>query len=388
MEDKSSTSYDVITVDTSVFDSNGLKLESGILSQLKQFKNSEVKFILSDIVAKEIKAHLFDVTQKAYKSLESSIRKSKDHLVSKSYDFTQIEYLLKKNKDTKSIAEERFNEFIQATGCEIIDSNENVTLSELTNKYFENEAPFAVSGKKKNEFPDAIALLAIQNWSLKNGFKTIAISEDNDWASFCNSSEVIDCNEKLTDGLALFHIDANSAETFVDEADERTHRFISRLRSGIINNSIRDFNDGVEKAIEEGINYYDVDADASSDLRFEIESASLSFSYFKYVPNEDGIIDFKVIDASKDYLVISTTVEINFDVDAEVSFSTYDSIDREDIYLGSSTVSKSDSCITEILISLSGNIRGDINNLSIDEVEIIDRPNWIDLDYVEPDWDR
>ena len=39
--------YDAILVDTSIFDGNGLRLESGLLGKLKQFSESSVNFLIA-----------------------------------------------------------------------------------------------------------------------------------------------------------------------------------------------------------------------------------------------------------------------------------------------------------------------------------------------------
>ncbi|MEA5471120.1 PIN domain-containing protein, partial [Spirulina sp. 06S082] len=47
-----------ITLDTTIFDSCDYSFESSILKLLKQFRNSPIQFVLSDIIVKEIKSHL------------------------------------------------------------------------------------------------------------------------------------------------------------------------------------------------------------------------------------------------------------------------------------------------------------------------------------------
>lgn len=46
----SAVQYDAITLDTNVFDRNGLVLESGLLAQMTQFSGGSAQFIMSEIV--------------------------------------------------------------------------------------------------------------------------------------------------------------------------------------------------------------------------------------------------------------------------------------------------------------------------------------------------
>ncbi|MCU7803188.1 MAG: DUF4935 domain-containing protein [Candidatus Thiodiazotropha sp. (ex Lucinoma borealis)] len=50
--------YGAVLVDTSIFDGNGLRLEKGLIEILAQFKKSPIKFILPDVIKKEVQSHL------------------------------------------------------------------------------------------------------------------------------------------------------------------------------------------------------------------------------------------------------------------------------------------------------------------------------------------
>ncbi|WP_454056748.1 hypothetical protein [Cupriavidus sp. Marseille-Q8015] len=44
-----------LTIDTSIFEKNGLALESGLLAQLEQFRESEFELVIANTVANEVK---------------------------------------------------------------------------------------------------------------------------------------------------------------------------------------------------------------------------------------------------------------------------------------------------------------------------------------------
>ena len=68
--------YDAITVDTNIFDEQQLNLEGGLLKQLYQFKDGSPKFVLSEIVVREVGRHLQDRAQKTNTALSSAIARS------------------------------------------------------------------------------------------------------------------------------------------------------------------------------------------------------------------------------------------------------------------------------------------------------------------------
>jgi hypothetical protein len=64
-----------ITLDTTCFNENGLRLESGLLKRLEQFAAAPIGFVLSDVVFKETLAHL---TRKAG-SAQDQLAKAVDY---------------------------------------------------------------------------------------------------------------------------------------------------------------------------------------------------------------------------------------------------------------------------------------------------------------------
>ena len=50
--------YGAITIDTTIFDQKGLRLESGILKTLEQFNGMPSRLVLSEIVIREVHSHL------------------------------------------------------------------------------------------------------------------------------------------------------------------------------------------------------------------------------------------------------------------------------------------------------------------------------------------
>lgn len=82
---------------------------------------------------------------------------------------------------TDEISAKRINRFIEKTGALELECGEFISVSSLLQKYFHNEPPFAETGKKKNEFPDAIVLMATEEWAKINDVKVLAVSKDNDW---------------------------------------------------------------------------------------------------------------------------------------------------------------------------------------------------------------
>ncbi|MBF4349643.1 hypothetical protein EAY19_26745, partial [Vibrio anguillarum] len=76
----STTDYGAISIDTSIFDGNGLRIESGLFKKLEQFKPSEVQVVLSDIVYQEVESHLKKKISDTRSALEKSLKNTVVHL--------------------------------------------------------------------------------------------------------------------------------------------------------------------------------------------------------------------------------------------------------------------------------------------------------------------
>lgn len=75
--DMSGKEYTAITLDTSIFDGNGLKLEQGVLGKMRQFKTIPICFVLTDVTVSELTRHLEEKMKASKFSLEKALEDSK-----------------------------------------------------------------------------------------------------------------------------------------------------------------------------------------------------------------------------------------------------------------------------------------------------------------------
>ena len=159
---------DAITVDTNVFRINGWRLEGGLLAQLAQFREGSVQFIMSEVVIREIHKYLKIEARKAGDAIEKARRVSRKTGLMSPKEWEQLDKLVKTAKLVDEAAKDRLGTFIGKTGMTVIPAT-HADMGELVRRYFGPLAPFENSGKKKNEFPDAIALLSMEKWAEQEG---------------------------------------------------------------------------------------------------------------------------------------------------------------------------------------------------------------------------
>lgn len=261
--------FGAITLDTSIFDSQGLRLESGLLKQLEQFQDSSTKLIISEIVKEEILSHLIKKAQESKTSIGKSLRQIKEHWIVEEQKIENIKEIILINHRAEEIAGKRFNKFLKSTSLEIIKAEDNISVSELIKKYFHANPPFAESGKKKNEFPGAIALMSLETWAINHKTKIIVISSDHDWNNFCENSEYLVAINDLGQALGLFQL--QNTDDICDYLSERYEQ-----------DGLENLQDHILSSLNHHINNINFSLSPASDFLYEEELEGVTINEFKF----------------------------------------------------------------------------------------------------------
>lgn len=179
--------YDAFTIDTNAIIHGGMNFEAGLLAQLDQFKDGPIQFVVSEIVVRETLKHLSANTKKARDSARSALDcASQLGLLAPDTAKAAIDALA----DSRTIARSKVASFLESTGAETVPAN-LCAIDALLKSYFDPAPPFEATGDKKNEFPDALALLSLEAWAKVAGKTVLAASSDKGWQSFAEKSEHI-----------------------------------------------------------------------------------------------------------------------------------------------------------------------------------------------------
>jgi hypothetical protein len=364
--------YDVLLLDTSTFDANGLRLEKGLLSKLSQFKKSPVQILFPDVIRGEVKAHLSKKIKESRSALEKAINDASDHIFLNDKNHSQAKALIADSVDVEKLAEKRIAMFIDAVGATNFECGKNLEITDLLGKYFSNAAPFSESGKKKNEFPDAITLLSVENWAESQGKSVLAISQDGDWRAYCEKSKRITFSDDLSDVLTSY----NRANT--------VYAIIAELENSIEAHSADDFINAIESRLESILEDFTPDQDAESAFYWEPEGCSGQFKSFTL--NSEKI---RLIEKSDDYIVLELDAAITVDVEGEFSLSVHDSIDGDYVTIDSCSVNVEETFDSKLLVTINGDFSGEVDNveiedLEVEDVEIVSTPSTIHFGTLEP----
>lgn len=365
--------YSALTIDTSIFIQNGLKLNKGLLAQLHQFKDNPINLILSDIVYRELKSHLDRKEKETKSKIESALNDASDYLNCCIDDMEKIKSLIKLNYEAESISKLILEEFIRKCGIELVKGEEYCEIKSLIDMYFQNLAPFKESGNKKNEFPDAIALLSLQYWVEKNNKNLLAVSADNDWKNFALGKGNIEVIDDLAKAMDILN----------KQTDEALDSIIYEIELDLTKSQNSRIFESMYSAIENSINISEISAVSSFEYYINDEQLSLKNIYILTEENEKRLKVY-IIDYDSDKITISITCEVMCEVEVAFNFSVWDSIDKEYVSVGGTRKIVEISYETDVLVNLYGNFLDGLQNMDIDEIEVTHDSVFVDIGEISP----
>jgi len=370
--------FGAITLDTSIFDAQGLKLESGLLKKLEQFQDSSTRLILSEIVKEETLSHLMEKSRDAQKEIEKSLKQAKEHWRVEDQDIEEIREIVFGGREAQEVVFERFNQFAELTSLEIVEAQNHVMVGDLIQKYFKARPPFSETGKKKNEFPDAIALMSLETWANKNQTKIIVVTSDNDWKSFCKGSERLIAIDDFAGALGLFQR---------QNADDICKYLSEKYEKGELEN----VKEAISNALEYQLSNLAIYPTVRSSYMYEQDSTKVILNGFEFKLFESPNLIFRPVNFDDDSLVVESKLSIDVNIECSFSFFIYDSIDKDEVRFGSGSANIQTNLDVDILISFLGSFVGSLDEIGaeieVDDVEIeVKKLDAVDFGEIEPDW--
>ncbi|MBN3783254.1 DUF4935 domain-containing protein [Burkholderia sp. Ac-20345] len=361
-----------IALDTSVFVSNQYDLEAGLLARVAQFADSTVDVLLPDVVAAEIEKHLRADAAEAQTKFKRAMRMmGRAGLIGDADARAGIFEQALESAAADDVAHGRLARWIDRTGALVLHAGQFVQLDEVMMRFFDGKPPFSSSGPKKHEFPDAVALLALEKWSEKTGQKVLVVSKDNDWQRFCAQSSRLVVTVDLRAALSAFQPQASRyvalqlAQSVVDD------RF--GLRAALLD-ALKKQGDRL-KFTAEGESQFEVEFDVAEAEFTDVElpDESSAAETFASVDQDRGVPDVVV------RVIATATVQLTSHFD----FRKWDNEDGNYMPMGHASVESKQEFQFGALVTIAG---ADRTHMKIGRVEILTDWIWVKLGEIEPDW--
>lgn len=361
-----------IALDTSVFDANRLLLEAGLLRRLEQFDASDVEVLIPDVVTREVTAHLTREADKALSILQRAIRLAASARLMQNGAQAQLEAIGMQTCESGDVSKARFDAWLERTRAHVLDTAARVDLRTVMDRYFAAQPPFAATGDKKHEFPDAVALLALEHWAQERATKVLVVSTDQDWQRFCAASRRLTCVADLRDALGGFQT----------ETARFAARRLAELSAG---NDKLGLSAALVDALTNQGHKIRFDVQAASSYEFDEDVVEPEFDDVELPDEQKAIAEFEAVDYGDGEVVVNVRATALATVTSHFEFSKWDSIDRESMSMGTGSFTTDERIEFEALVTLSGAIP---DRMSITSIEILPGSHHIELNEIAPDWMR
>ncbi|WP_336966798.1 PIN domain-containing protein [Sphingobium aquiterrae] len=364
--------YDAFTIDTNLAIEGGLNLEGGLLGQLTQFKDGQIDLILSEIVVREVRKHLNLQVKKVRDTLVSLAARAEEVQLTEGDAAAELKAKVEALGDPRDVAGARLKKYFEDTGATTIPVK-LASIDALVRGYFSASPPFDATGAKKSEFPDAIALLAIEAWATKSGKKVLAVSKDKGWADFAANCDVIDVEPDFAKALQI-------VQEHAEEASARVGAILEAVEAG----GLPEIAAAIEEGLRRGLPGWPIHGEGGGAFYLELDSAELEFESYTLIKDGDGY-DITIVRMGSNQVVARIGAEMKATARADFSLSVWDSIDKEYVGMGGQSAETTIEFDGAFLLTIGGDLAGDPADLEAEEVEIVEAIDEVDFGEIEFD---
>lgn len=146
---KNPIKYGAISIDNCIFESSKYRFNNGVLGQLSQFKNNDIKLLQTEIVHNEAIKHISENLNKSYISINKALREIKLNSCLTNEGENEINKILSNETPAHEKAIEIINLFYDKTGTLLIKANNLVKVEDVMNLYFSNKPRLKKSRQEK-----------------------------------------------------------------------------------------------------------------------------------------------------------------------------------------------------------------------------------------------
>lgn len=365
------------SIDTNLIQAAGYNFTQGALHQLPKQLPESIGLQLPEIVVSEIVKHRMESVHRTHKQLQSAsdeLRRLTTIDVSGVRD--SINQLNAVKTATQLFTQQVHDYAAQCRGA-VLPTTGTDAVKDLFADYFAQQPPFGLSEKKKSEFPDAMCLWQLEQYARDNETIGIVASDDKGWKQYAAESERLYCAGSIDELTALF-------------AATNEHAKAIRLKIAAASiDSASPLGISLADMLDQHVGNADWDVSeiyTGSSHRIEPEFSGATVVEF----NIDEDISMWSVGDDLPTWVVALMASVKVSVDVSVEFFAWDSIDKEELSLGTQEFTTVEEIDVDIFLTCTGvRLETDPSDW-VTEIEIADgrysvKEFAVELDYGPPD---
>lgn len=376
--DKIELDYDAISIDNNIFKQYGYRFDKGLLAQMIQFKESPVLVLQPDVIHNEAIKHIGEDISEIRGAIKRALKQGVKHNYLPYEQLQEATQMLNVEEDDVTVANNKMQKYYTDINATVFETSQYADHKKMMEMYFRVQPPFETKQEKKNEFPDAIALLGLEGWAKENDKKILAVSADKGWIDFAKDSEHITVISLLAEALEKF------------QPHNKVEQIIAKIKDDAFfetgNHVLTDITDAIKDRIEE-TEEYEMDIEAHSFHSYQCDSAHAEYVSHE-LEHKDKDIKIDIVSINNEAIVLRLGAMVKVDVSGEFSYTIYDSIDKDDVPLGSSQNISTEMFYTGILVTLVGDFSEDFESISVDEIEVLETIERVNFEEIGPHYEE
>lgn len=360
------------SIDTDLIQSAGYQFDKGPLHQLPKQLPRTMQLQLSEVVAREIVAHLMEPITKHYAELTTaSANLTRLAQLDMSYVDTGIQAVSILTSAKKTFRQ-RVEEYVKGCNGGILPIEGDGLALNVFDRYFDGAAPFGKRNDKKAEFPDAMSLLLLENYAKENGTLGLIASNDGGWKEFAAQTQYLYYVSSLDDLAKLF---------------AATDKHGQEMREKVIVEAIEE--DGsplrveldvkLERHIEDAV--WQIEANSIVNTRVEAHTHTAKVSQYSIDP---ASVSVWAMDEIPGTWIVELKARIEVEIVVDIVHYVTDAIDGDEMHLTDDQISEGTELEVKVFLTIS-NVKEDLLPEEwIIDVDVSGGKFYLDVGNVEP----
>lgn len=362
------------SIDTDVIQGHGYKFNEGALHALALQRPNWIQIRLTEVVQREVLAHRMEPVLKAVQELQSSIEKLQRLTDIDAERVKQVFAELNFVREAEARFRQEFEQFVARLNGSVLPLDGPALAREMFSRYFDVLPPFEARKDKKSEFPDAGALLVLEAYAAQHNTHGILISNDGGWQEYASQSERLYCVKSLDEFSALFESKGTNADVVKEKIVTTLSDPLSEL-SHLLMGEVENHVNGAFWTVDDVYSGYS--------LRVDAEVTGVSYRTHDFDPNS---IRLWFVEHDPSMCTVELSVSVEVDLDVDLNFYQWDSIDHDEICVGSDSLERR----VEIEVDVFLVCRGDLVGANVEDwivsFEVSGGDYGVDVGEVNPDF--
>lgn len=291
---------DTVFIDTSVFIAENYFAPGNRIHTLQRLaEEGKINMVLTEITIQEVRKHIVAQVRDSWKQFDKVCKIFRNH--------EEIDKWRKSTNDKKESERylSKLDEFLMTPNVKVLDYSYCSDPAKVFTAYFERRKPFG-EGMKKDEFPDAFVLTALEKYAAEAKHGIIVLSDDPDMAGYeSNTLSCQNCGEyvsqKLKEGIVLQALDEKLKEeraNLEQEIQKQAADYLDDFRIYLTCLRLMDVeshnveNVEVDLTVNDyeviGINDESIDVELHPEVAFTVNVDYVDYDFAQY-DREDGV---------------------------------------------------------------------------------------------------